>query len=676
MKIGNIVVSIFALGIVIMIIVPIPPFLLDILLVFNISLSVIILLLSIYAHNFNEFSVFPSLLLLTTLLRLGLNVSTTRLILQTGNAGNVIRAFGNFVVGGNVVTGLIMFLIIFLIQFIVITRGAERVSEVAARFTLDAMPGKQMAIDADLNTGLIDEDEAKKRRLLIQQEADFYGSMDGASKFIRGDAIVGLIIVIIDIIAGLIIGMVQKGMSIDQAFTTYTILTVGDGLVSQIPALLISTSSGILVTKSSSIHDMGEDIIKQLTQQPIVLMLGAVIIAILGLMPSLPKIPMFLISSIIGYLGYTMYTSAKEEKLEESVSVKKSEEIKKPENVLSLLQVDPIEIEFGYGIIPLADSSQGGDLLDRIVMIRRQLAVELGIIVPMIRLRDNIHLKSNEYIIKLKGIEVARGEIMFGRYLAMNPGGEIEGGGIDGIPTKEPAFGLPAIWIDENNRERAEALGYTVVDLSSVIATHLTSILRKYAYEILSRQDVQTLIDNIKESNKALVDEVIPKVISLGELQKILSNLLREGLSIRDLATILEAISDNINLTRDTDILTEYVRQSMARYITSLYTTNRKINVLAVDQDIENKILNSIQQTERGLTVSIEPEFVNNLLRAISKEIPKFNAYGGQPIILTQPIVRFEIKRLTEQAIPELVVLSYNELTSDVQLNIIGTVRV
>ncbi|MDI6601737.1 MAG: flagellar biosynthesis protein FlhA [Thermoanaerobacteraceae bacterium] len=673
MKIGNVIVSIFALGIIVMIVVPIPTFLLDILLTMNIAISIIILLLSIYAHNFNEFSVFPSLLLLTTLLRLGLNVSTTRLILLTGNAGSVITAFGNFVVGGNFAVGLIIFLIIFLIQFIVITRGAERVSEVAARFTLDAMPGKQMAVDADLNSGLIDDQEAKKRRALIQEEADFYGAMDGASKFIRGDSIVGLIIVIIDIVAGLIIGMVQKGMSIDQAFATYTILTVGDGLVSQIPALLISTSSGILVTKSSAITDLGEDIIKQMSKQPVVLMLSSITLAVFGLMPSIPKIPMFVMSGIIGYLGYTMYVARGEEKTDESLALKKSDEIKKPENVLSLLQVDPIEIEFGYGIIPLADSNQGGDLLDRIVMIRRQLAIELGIIVPMIRLRDNIHLKSNQYIIKLKGIEVARGEIIFGRYLAMNPGGEIE---IEGIPTKEPAFGLPAVWIDENNREKAEASGYTVVDPSSIIATHLTSILRKYAYEILSRQDVQTLIDNIKETNKALIDELIPKVITLGELQKILSNLLREGLSIRDLTTILESISDNVNLSRDCDILTEYVRQSMARYITSLYAENGKINVLVVDQAIENKILNSIQQMDRGLVINLEPEFINNLLKSISREISKFNAYGGQPIILSQPIVRFELKRITEQAIPELVVLSYNELIPDVQLNIIGTVRV
>ncbi len=673
MKIGNIIVSIFALSIIIMIIVPIPAFLLDILLTMNIAISIIILLLSIYTHNFSDFSVFPSLLLLTTLMRLGLNVSSTRLILQNGNAGKVISAFGNFVVGGNVVVGLIVFLIIFLIQFIVITRGSERVSEVAARFTLDAMPGKQMAVDADLNSGLIDDQEAKNRRKFIQDEADFYGAMDGASKFIRGDAIVALIIVIIDIIAGLIIGMVQKGMTLNDAFQTYTILTVGDGLVSQLPALLISTAAGLLVTKSSAITDLGEDIVKQISRQPMVLILSSATLAVLGFMPSIPKVPMFLMSGLIGYLGYTLYNAQEVVKGNEAVISKRSEEIKKPDNVFSLLQIDPIEIEFGYGIIPLADSSQGGDLLDRIVMIRRQMAVELGIIVPMIRLRDNIQLKSNQYIIKLKGIEVSQGEIMFGRYLAMNPSGDIE---IEGIPTKEPAFGLPAVWIDENNREKAEALGYTIVDPSSIIATHLTSILRKHAYEILSRQDVQTLIDNIRENNTALVDELIPKVITLGELQKILCNILREGLSIKDLTTILEAISDNISISKNIDILTEYVRQAMSRYITSIYTENGKINVLVIDQAIENKIMNSIQQLDSGIIVNLEPDFINNLIKSIANDINKFNAYGSQPTILTQPIVRFELKRITEQAIPELIVLSYNELTPDVHLNIIGTVRI
>jgi len=673
MKLGNIIVSIFTLSIIVMIIVPIPTFLLDILLTLNIAISIVILLLSIYAHDFSEFSVFPSILLLTTLMRLGLNVSSTRLILQTGDAGKVILSFGNFVVGGNVVVGLIIFLIIFLIQFIVITRGSERVSEVAARFTLDAMPGKQMAVDADLNSGFIDDQQAKKRRKSIQDEADFYGSMDGASKFIRGDAMISMVIVIIDIIAGLIIGMVQKGMTINEAFQAYTILTVGDGLVSQIPSLLISTSAGILVTKSSAVTNLGDDIIKQLSNQPMVLLLSSVTLAAFGLMPSIPKPPMFLTSGLIGYLGYTLYSAQSKEAVTETVSNQKSQEMKRPENVLSLLQVDPIEIEFGYGIIPLADSSQGGDLLDRIVMIRRQLAVELGIIIPMVRLRDNIQLKSNQYIIKLRGINIAHGEIMFGHYLAMNPNGDIE---IEGIKTKEPAFGLPAVWIDENNREKAEALGYTIVDPSSIIATHLTSILRKHAYEIISRQDVQTLIDNIRESNPALVDELIPKEIKLGELQKILSNLLREGLSIKDLTTILESISDNISISRNTDILTEYARQAMNRYITSIYTQNGKINVLVVDQAIENNILNSIQQLDSGISVNLKPDFINGLIKSIAKEISKFNAYGTQPVILTQPIVRFELKRITEQAIPELIVLSYNELTQDVQLNIIGTVGV
>jgi len=673
MKFGDIFVSISIIAIVIIIIIPVPLFLLDLLLSINISLALLILLISIYNKEPLQFSIFPSLLLITTLFRLSLNISTTRYILKDGNAGNVIEAFGNFVIGGEAIVGFIIFVIIIIIQFLVITKGSERVSEVAARFTLDAMPGKQMAIDADLNSGLITEGEARERRIRIQKEADFYGAMDGASKFVKGDAIAGIIITIINIVAGFTIGVLIKDLSFTDALQQYTLLTVGDGLVSQIPALLISTGTGIVVTRAASDSDLGNDVIKQLFRQPKIMFIISGVLFVLGITP-LPTIPYFFLSVLFLYLGYILRNELIKSESEEKEEVEEAEieEIRKPENIIPLLQVDPIELEFGYGIIPLADPNQGGDLFDRLVMIRRQIALELGMIVPMIRLRDNIQLEPNQYIIKIKGTEVSSGNIMFNHYLAMNPG-TIEGE-IDGIDTFEPAFGLPAKWIPEEERENAEILGYTVVDPSSIISTHLTEIIKKYANELLGRQEVKTLIDNIKNNNSALVDELVPKLMSYGEIQKVLANLLKEGISIRDLVTILETLADYCLITKDTNMLSEYVRQSLSRAITKQFVPNKRAKVITLDNELERFLMDSINQSEHGSYISVDPRTTQSILNNLSSEIQKLVSIGEQPIVLTAPIVRYYFKNLTEQLIPDLIVLSYNEIEPDVEVQSVGTV--
>ena len=673
MKFGDIVVSLAIIAVIMIIIIPVPLPALDILLSLNISLSLLILLISIYNKEPLQFAVFPSMLLLTTLYRLSLNISTTRYILSKGNAGNVIQAFGDFVIGGNAVVGFIVFLIIIIIQFMVITKGAERVSEVAARFTLDAMPGKQMAIDADLNSGLISESDARERRLRIQREADFYGSMDGASKFVKGDAIAGIIITIINITAGFIIGMTGGGLTLAEAMKKYTLLTVGDGLVSQIPALLISTATGIVVTRAASDSDLGNDVIRQLFNQPKIMFIIAGVLFLLGLTP-LPNTPYFLLCAMFLGLGFVLRKSLKENEMQEKEIAQdvEVEEIRKPENVIPLLQVDPIELEFGYGIIPLADPNQGGDLFDRLVMIRRQCALELGVIVPMIRLRDNIQLEPNQYIIKIKGIEVSEGSIVFDHYLAMNPGNAE--GNIIGIDTVEPAFGLAAKWITEEEREKAEIFGYTVVDASSIISTHLTEIIKKHAHELLGRQEVKSLIDNVKEHHGALVDELVPKILGLGDIQKVLANLLREGISIRDMITILETLADYGPITRDTDLLTEYVRQALARAITKQFISSKKAKVITLDGELEQMIMESIQQSEHGSYLSIDPVTTQSILNNLAQQVQKLMSIGEQPIILTSPIVRFYFKRLTEQLSSELIVLSYNEIDSKVEVQSIGTV--
>ncbi|WP_416198023.1 MAG: flagellar biosynthesis protein FlhA [Sporanaerobacter sp.] len=672
MKFGDLIVAIAVIAIVIIIIIPVPKWALDILLTLNISLALLILLLSMYTEDVLQISIFPSLLLISTVYRLALNISTTRNILTDGDAGKVIETFGNFVIQGNIAVGFIVFLIIMIVQFIVITKGAERVAEVAARFTLDAMPGKQMAIDADLNSGLITEEQARKRRKEVQQYADFYGAMDGATKFVKGDAIAGIIITFINIGAGLVMGMLSKGLSFQEALNKYTLLTVGDGLVSQIPALLISTATGLVVTRAASESSLGRDLINQLfgNNSKIMFVISGVLM-FLGIFTPL-RTPYIIMGLLFAFLGYSMGKTVKEELENIPIEESESEELRKPENVMSLLKVDDIELEFGYGLIPLADVNQGGDLLDRIVMIRRQIAMELGLVVPIVRLRDNIQLNPNEYIVKIKGVDVARGEVLFDHYLAMNPG--TAEGDLEGIDTFEPAFGLPAKWITDKEREKAEVLGYTVVDPPSVIATHLTEIIKERAFELIGRQDVKMLIDNVKEEYPAVVDEVVPKLLSLGEIQKVLSNLLKEQISIRDMVTILETLADYATITKDTDLLTEYVRQRLSGYITNKYVDKGELKVVTLDSEVEELIMKSISQSETGSYLSIEPNIAQKIINNTLKSVQRLTSIGQQPIVLTAPIVRFYFKKLTEQITRDLIVLSYNEIDPSVEVQSVGMV--
>lgn len=673
MNFKSVLIAVWAVIILLVILVPMPTLLMDLLLVVNLMLSLLILLNAIYAKDALSMSSFPTLLLFTTLFRLSLNVASTRLIIGKGEAGKVIESFGEFVGGNNIVVGAIIFIIIMIVQFLVITKGAERVSEVAARFTLDAMPGKQMAIDADLNSGLINEAEARARRKRVQREADFYGSMDGASKFVKNDAIFGFIATALNIVGGFIMGMIEGGMPVEEVLTKYTILTIGDGLVSQVPSLMISIATGIIVTRAASEEDLGQEIISQLVNSPKVMYITAGACFLLTFI--IGQFFMIVVAILLVILASRMKTVEAEElkKGEIVTEEQKVEEIRKPENVISLLQVDPIELEFGYGIIPLADVNQGGDLLDRVVMIRRQLALELGMIVPVIRLRDNIQLNPNQYVIKIKGVEVSQGEMLMDHFMAMNPGtAEDE---IDGIPTTEPAFGLPAIWISEAQRDRAEMLGYTVVDPPSVIATHMTEIIKCHAHELLGRQDVQTLLDNVKTSYPAIVDELVPKLLTLGEVQKVLGNLLREGVSIRDMVTILETLADYASVTRDTDMLTEYVRQALGRAISKTFLTPDNSDVITLDPQLEQMIMDSVQKTEAGTYLTIEPSATNRIINNLSKLAEKLAQVGKQPIVLASPMVRLYFKRLTEQSIPGLVVLSYNELEPSIEVRSIGMVK-
>ena len=660
---------------IILFIIPIPSAVLDVLLAFNISLAMTVMFGALFCKEVLDMSFFPTLLLFTTLFRIAMNTSSTRLILRDGYAGNVVATFGNFVGGGDLIIGTIIFLILLIIQFMVINKGSERVSEVTARFTLDAMPGKQMAIDADLNTGAIDDAEAKRRREKIQKESAFYGSMDGAVKYVKGDATAGLLITGVNLIGGIALAVLRRGMSIGDALNSYAILTIGDGLVSQIPSLMISLSTGILVTKGAEDRDLGETIIKQLFGLPKVLMIVGGMMSVLGVFTQLNTILfvgigiIFLISG--NRVSKKLQTSAIE--LDVSSEEQEAEEIRQPENVNSLLQVDPIELEFGYGIIPLADVNQGGDLLDRVVMIRRQIALELGTVVPIIRLRDNIQLNPNQYIIKIKGIQISEGEILFDHYMAMNPGYVQEE--ITGIPTFEPSFHLPAIWITEGQREKAETLGYTVVDPPSIIATHLTEIIRQHIDELLTRQDVQNLINNIKENNPNLVDELVPKLLGLGDIQKVLQNLLREGVSIRDLLTILETLADYAPSTRDTDILTEYVRQALKRAISARYfSTNDTNSVVTLDPKIEQEIMSCVKQTENGSFINMDPSRTHLILESVQKEMQKLENLGKTPIIVTSPIVRIYFRKLTEDYYKDLIVVSYNEVDSGVNLTSVGMV--
>ncbi len=677
MKKADLGVALYVLAAFIMFIVPISPALLDVFLAFNIAIAFTILFVSMFAKEVLDMSYYPTILLFTTIFRIALNVSSTRNILGKGYAGNVVETFGEFVGGGDLIIGTIVFVILILIQFMVINKGSERVAEVTARFTLDAMPGKQMAIDADLNTGAITDAEAKIRRDKIQQEASFFGSMDGAVKYVKGDAVAGLIITAVNIVGGIIMGVTREELEIMAALDKYTILTIGDGLVSQIPSLLISLSTGILVTKGSKEADFGTALVKQLFGIPKVLYLVGGTIALLGLVTDLNTIlfvGMGLVFVITARMIAGTLETAQVEAQVDSEEVA-AEEIRQPENVTSLLQVDPIELEFGYGIIPLADVNQGGDLLDRVVMIRRQVALELGTVVPIIRLRDNIQLNPNQYIIKIKGIQVSEGEILFDHYMAMNPGFVEEE--ITGIPTFEPSFHLPAIWITEGQRERAESMGYTVVDPPSIIATHLTEVIRQYISELLTRQDVQNLINNLKESNPSLVEELVPKLLGLGEVQKVLQNLLKEGISIRDLLTIFETLADYAPTTRDTDILTEYVRQSLKRAISNrFFPANETSSVVTLDPKVEQEIMASVKQTEQGAYLTLDPEKTKAIMKSVEMETQKLESMGKNSIIITSPIVRIYFKRLTEDYFKDLIVVSYNEIDSNVELQSVGMVSV
>lgn len=664
--------------IIVMLVIPLPSWLLSILIMINISLALLVLLVSMNMKEPLELSVFPSLLLVLTLFRLGLNVSTTRSILGTGEAGGVVETFGHFVIGGNPLVGFVVFIILIIIQFLVITKGAERVSEVAARFTLDAMPGKQMSIDADLNAGMISEKQAIDRREKIQREADFYGAMDGASKFVKGDAIAGIVITLINILFGIIIGMLQMGMSITEASQTFTLLTVGDGLVSQIPALMISTATGIIVTRAASTGNLSEDITQQLFAFPVMLYVTGGTIAALGLITPINDVITMPIAILLGVGGYYLSRAKHQAVREEMVPTEEEmedNEMKSPESVVNLLSVDPIEFEFGYALIPLADTNQGGDLLDRIVMIRRQLALELGLVIPVVRIRDNIQLQPNEYCLKIKGNEVAKGELLLDHYLAISPG--MDDDLIEGIDTLEPAFKMPAKWISESVKEQAEMFGYTVVDPPSVVSTHITEVIKSYAHELIGRQETKQLIDHTKETYPILIEEVTPNPLSVGDIQRVLAKLLKESVSIRNLPVIFEVLADYGKMTSDTDLLTEYVRQGLARQITSQYTVQESLlRVLTLSGKVEKMMAEAVQQTEHGNYLSLDPNVSQAIVESIAKQTETLSFQEQSPIVLCSPAVRMYVRQITERYFPPMAVLSYNELEANVEVQSVGVVDI
>ncbi|CEQ23772.1 flagellar biosynthesis protein FlhA [[Clostridium] sordellii] len=675
----DILVGFGIIGIILMIIIPLPPFLLDIMLALNIGFSILILLMTIFSTSILELSIFPTILLVTTLFRLGLNISSTRLILGQGYAGSVIESFGSFVVGGNYVVGIIIFLIIIIIQFVVITNGSGRVSEVSARFTLDALPGKQMSIDADLNAGMIDEKTARKRRTELQQEAEFYGSMDGASKFVKGDAIAGIIITTINILAGMVIGVVMLNMDFMESIQTYTRLTIGDGLVSQIPALIISTSAGILVTKVNGEENFSSQLGKQLMSIPQAVLMAGIVLVLLGLLPGLPKLSFFTLGAGAIFLGYTL---KKEEKSEQENALLEIEEPPTPEeslenaeDVSTLINVEPIEVEIGYGIIPLADESSGGDLLQRIVSVRRQCAIDMGIIVHPIRIRDNLQLEPNQYTIKIKGVPVTTYELMPNMLLCMNPMGmDID---MEGISTKEPTFGLDALWIEKDKAEEAELYGFTVVDPTTILVTHLLETIKAKSYELMGRQEVKAIIDATRERYSAVVDELIPDLMTLGEVQKIFQNLLKEKVSIKDRVTILETLADNARNTKDLELLTEYVRMAMSRSICfELIDENNSIVVTTLSMEIENLVANSLQRSVNGTYPAIDPDTTNNIFRGIQNTIESVNFNNNRPILLVSPKIRAPFRKLVEMVFPNLTILSLNEIPSDVQIKSQGVVNI
>lgn len=676
MKIRDLGVLAVVILIVAMLVIPLPTWLLSFLIIVNMTFSLIVLLTAMNMKEALDFAIFPTVILILTLFRLGLSISTTRSILSKGDAGDVVETFGEFVTGGNILVGLVIFLLLVIVNFIVITKGSERVAEVAARFTLDAMPGKQMSIDADLNAGMISENEARERRDKVGREADFYGAMDGATKFVKGDAIASIIMVFINLLFGIIIGMLQLGFSFADAASHFSQLTVGDGLVSQIPALLISTATGIVVTRAASKGELGEDIINQLFAQAKLLYVAGGTIFLLGVFTPIPAwitIPIAATLIIGAYLSSRKKDEDPEELLEMEEEVA-SDTMKSPENVVNLLNVDPIEFEFGYGLIPLVDANQGGDLLDRVVMIRRQLALELGLVIPVVRIRDNIQLQPNEYRIKVKGNEMAKGELLLDHYLAMSPGDDDS---IEGIDTIEPSFGLPAKWITEQVKEDAEMLGYTVVDPPSVVSTHLTEIIRANAHELLGRQETKQLIDHLHENYPILVDELTPTPLSIGEIQKVLAKLLRENVSIRNLPIIFETLADYSKLTSDPDILTEYVRQALARQITSQYVSDGpNLKVITIPAKLEKLIADSIQQTEHGNYLAMDPQESQNVLESIAKEVERISFMEQSPIVLCSPAIRMYLRQLTERYFPQIPILSYNELDANVEIQSVGVVNV
>lgn len=682
LKFLNNIVSIFVIVIIGFIIIPLDPFLLDMMLIINITLSITILLMTMYVKDALQFSIFPSMLLITTLFRLALNISSTRLILtESGHAGQVIATFGSFVLGGNVVVGFIVFIIIVLVQFLVITKGAERVSEVSARFKLDAMPGKQMAIDADLSSGLISEEQARKRRNDIQREAEFYGSMDGATKFVKGDAIMSIVITFINFIAGLIIGMLEGGGSFSDVLKVYTIATVGDGLVAQIPALLISTATGMIVTRAASDSSLSEDVSRQFLSQPIVLIISGVTILTLTLIPGMPIIQILILASALLFAGFTirkkqqLAVSAAAALTESEQAVPEQDEssyYKNIDNIYDLLQIDAIEMEFGYSLIPLVDENSGSSFIERLITFRKQFALEMGMVIPAVRLRDNGMLNPNQYVIKIKGEEVSRGEILIDYYLALDPGSLT--GNIDGIETIEPAYGIPSKWITRDKKEMAEIYGYTVIDPLSVVVTHLSETVKKYAQELFTRQDLNQLLETVKKSDATIVDDVIPNVISLSGLQKVLCNLLKEGIPIRDMETILQTVSDYAPSVHDTEILTEYVRQSLKRTITRKWSDGGQIRVITLDSEVERIIVNSISKNDQGTFLSLDPQTTQKIITKLLECITKVKDVINVPIILTSPLVRIYFSKMLEQFYPNAVVLSFNELHSNVQIQAVANV--
>ena len=674
----------FVIFIVIAIIIPLPSWLLDFMILLNISLSLIILVMTMFIKEALEFSVFPTVLLLTTVLRLSLNVSTTRGILSRGYAGEVISAFGNFVMGGDAIVGFLIFIIIVLVNFIVITKGSERVSEVAARFTLDAMPGKQMAIDADLNAGIINEEQAKKRRSNIQREADFYGSMDGATKFVKGDAIMSIVTTLVNLIGGVIIGMVRGGGDFNTILNTYSLATVGDGLCSQIPALLISVATGMIVTRAASEDSLINDLKSQFTAQPFVLMIAGIVMVVMMVIPGFQTVVCLILGVLLILAAFLLNRNKKKMAELELAQRKKAEEkemeklpadndyYRDIDNVFKLLNVEPIEMEFGYSLLRLVDEKSGGNFIERVVIFRKQFALDMGMVIPSVRMTDNPEINPNMYIIKIKGEEVARGEILVDHYLALDSGDVTQQ--IEGIDTVEPAFGLPAKWISEDKKIMADVAGYTLIDPVSVMITHWSEIMKRYAHELLSRQDVSTMLDNVKKTNPIVVDDIIPKVISVGYLQKILANLLKEGIPIRDLETILETIGDHSNVLKDTDIITEYVRQSLKRTITHRFAEANSLRVITLDTQIEDLIVSSVKKSDQGSYLAMPPDMIQRIVTASNREIDKIKDVIPTVIVLTSPVVRIYYKKLTEQFIPNITVLSYSEIDSTAQIQAIGNI--